>query len=91
MPKKKKDSSSLKIIEKAITELQPLANDQTLPKNIRNIITEAINALKDEKLAPYLRASNAISILEELDQQQRIPPYILTIVYRISADLDTVK
>lgn len=89
MSKRRKEPST-DIIAKAISELEPLSNDQSLPKNIRNILAEAVKILKDEKTAPYLRASNALSLLEELDQQQKTPPHVLTIVYRVCAELDTV-
>jgi len=60
-------------IERAVQILDRISQDRGVPKNIRRAATEAIDALRDEDQSYGVRASKAISILNEIINDINMP------------------
>jgi uncharacterized protein (UPF0147 family) len=65
--------------KQAIQVLNMINDDTSVPRNIRRAASEAINALNDKKLGGMaIRASNAISTLDEISQDPNCPLHART-------------
>ena len=63
----------------AIQVLNMINEDTSVPRNIRRAASEAIEALRDPKIeSKAVRASNAISILDEISQDPNCPLHART-------------
>jgi len=60
-------------IERAVQILDRISQDRGVPKNIRRAATEAIDALRDESQSYGVRASKAISILNDIINDINMP------------------
>lgn len=71
--------------------LDQLAEDTSVPRNIRRGATEAKERLlrKDEELD--VRVAGAIFILDELANDPNIPLHGRTLIWNIMSQLETVK
>lgn len=75
----------------ALTLLQRVEQDTSVPRNIRRAATNAIKALQTKNLTPGVRASNAISLIEEISQDPNMPLHARTTLWNIVAVLETIK
>ena len=71
--------------------LDEIADDRTVPRNIRNMIIEAKNSLNDKKLESAVKISNAISILDEVSNDPNIPVYARTQIWNIVSMLEVAN
>jgi len=78
-------------IQQAIVLLQRVVDDSSVPRNIRRAAGNAIKALQTEKYTPGVRASNAISILEEITQDPNMPTHTRVQLWNITSILETIK
>ncbi|MCS7364840.1 MAG: UPF0147 family protein [archaeon GB-1867-035] len=78
-------------IQQAITLLQRIVEDTTVPRNIRRAASEAIKALQSTRYTPGVRASNAIGILEEISQDPNMPTHTRVQLWNITSILETIK
>ena len=71
--------------------LNTIAEDTSVPRNIRRAAVEATEALKDEKIESVaVRASNAISILDEISQDPNCPLHARTKIWNALSILETI-
>lgn len=90
-------SSDIKIqsneakIRQALTLLTAIINDPSIPRNIRRAATQAIKVLQDQSLSLGVRASNAVSILDEVSQDPNMPVHARTTLWNIVTILETVR
>jgi len=61
--KKEKQSENLAKAMQAISIIQSVVDNNSIPRNIRKLAKEVVDSLKDEKLSIGVRAANAISTL----------------------------
>lgn len=74
---------------KTVTDvLDFLANDDSVPKNIRRGATEAKARLLDEKDAMDVRATSAIMILDELANDNNTPLHARTLIWKATSELE---
>ncbi|MCS7139914.1 MAG: UPF0147 family protein [Candidatus Nezhaarchaeota archaeon] len=78
-------------ISQAIMILQRVADDLGVPRNIRRACSESIKVLKTRKFTPGVRASNAISILDECSQDPNMPLFARTAIWQAVSILEQVK
>lgn len=78
-------------IQQAINLLQRIVDDTSVPRNIRRAASEAIKALQTTKYTPGVRASNAITILEEIAQDPNMPTHTRVQLWNITSILETIK
>jgi len=76
----------------AIQVLNMINEDTSVPRNIRRAAAEAIEALTDEKIdSNAVKASNAISILDEVSQDPNCPLHARTKIWNAVSILETIN
>jgi hypothetical protein len=89
--RKKKLQEYEERIKQAMTVLGMVAEDTTTPRNIRRAAKESIEALELKEYTPAVRASNAISILDEILQDPNMPPYTRVKLWNVMSLLEAIK
>lgn len=78
------------MIQRSIAMLQMLNEDPTIPRNIRKVADETMKILLDEKKQISLRASLALSKIDEIASDSNIPMHARTKVWEIASALEAV-
>jgi len=78
-------------MEKVIPLLQQVANDRTVPRNIRTKIEESITVLQGEKEDIKIRVGTAIASLDEVANDPNIPMYTRTQIWNIVTALEALR
>ena len=74
---------------KNITDvLDFLASDDSIPKNIRRGATEAKSKLMDAKEAMDVRATGAMTILDDLANDNNTPLHARTLIWKATSELE---
>jgi uncharacterized protein (UPF0147 family) len=85
--KKKSDEYEAKIQQALVV----LGEDSTTPRNIRRSAKDAISALKSVEYTPAVRASNAVSMLDEILQDPNMPPYTRVKLWNVMSFIEAIK
>ncbi len=80
-----------KYIGDAIKMLDRISQDRGVPRNIRKATTEVIDALRDESLSYGVRASKAISLLNEIISDINMPPQTRSQILLVVGLLERIK
>jgi len=88
---KKKMQEYEEKVKQAVTVLGLVSEDTTTPRNIRRAAKEAIDALQSAQYSLAVRASNAISILDEILQDPNMPPYTRVKLWNVMSFLEAIK
>lgn len=91
MTRKKKLEEYEERIKQALTVLGEVSEDNTTPRNIRRAAKEAMDALQTVQYTHAVRASNAISILDEILQDPNMPPYTRVKLWNVMSFLEAIK
>lgn len=75
----------------ALNILQKIAEDNGIPRNIRRAGTEAIKVLQGKTYSSAVKASNAISILEDCGQDPNMPLFARTAIWQAISFLEQIK
>ena len=67
-----------------------LAEDTSVPRNIRKGAADAKARLLDTKEALDVRAASAINILDDLANDPNVPLHARTLIWQIISQLETV-
>jgi len=78
-------------IAQAVAVLGQVSEDTTTPRNIRRAAKESIDALQVKVDSPAVRASNAISMLDEILQDPNMPPYTRVKLWNVMSLLEAIK
>ncbi len=78
-------------IKQASVVLSQVSEDTTTPRNIRRAAKEAIAALNSGQYTPAVRASNAVSVLDEILQDPNMPPYTRVKLWNVMSLLEAIK
>jgi len=78
-------------IKQALGVLNEVSNDNTTPRNIRRAAKDSMDALQAQSNTIGVRASNAISILDEIGQDPNMPPYTRVKLWNVASILEAVK
>jgi uncharacterized protein len=70
--------------------LDDIAEDRTVPRNIRTMIVETKKHLNNEKDDMAIRINSAVSILDEVSNDPNIPTYTRTQIWNIVSLLEIV-
>ncbi len=70
--------------------LRQISKDQAVPKNIRRAAKNASHELEQSNFSPAVRASNAISVLDDPSQDPNCPIHARTKIWQIVAMLEKV-
>jgi uncharacterized protein (UPF0147 family) len=71
--------------------LDQLAEDTSVPRNIRRGATQAKEILLNEGEALDVRTASAVFILDELANDPNIPLHGRTLIWNIISQLETIK
>lgn len=91
MVRKKKMQEYEERIKQALTVLEAVSEDNTTPRNIRRAAKDSMEALQTTEYTPAVRASNAISILDEILQDPNMPPYTRVKLWNVMSFLEAIK
>jgi uncharacterized protein (UPF0147 family) len=91
MVRKKKIQEYEERIKQALTVLGAVSEDTTTPRNIRRAAKDSMDALQTTEYTPAVRASNAISILDEILQDPNMPPYTRVKLWNVMSLLEDIK
>jgi len=78
-------------IKQAVAVLGLVSEDTTTPRNIRRAAKDAIDALQASRYTPAVRASNAVSILDEILQDPNMPPYTRVKLWNVMSLIEAIK
>jgi len=88
---KKKMQEYEEKVKQAVAVLGLVSEDTTTPRNIRRAAKESIDALQLMQYSLAVRASNAISILDEILQDPNMPPYTRVKLWNVMSFLEAIK
>jgi uncharacterized protein (UPF0147 family) len=91
MVRKKKLQEYAERIKQATVVLGQVSEDTTTPRNIRRAARQSINALDLTEYTPAVKASNAISILDDILQDPNMPPYTRVKLWNVMSILEAIK
>ncbi len=91
MVSKKKLKEYEERIGQAMAVLGQISEDTTTPRNIRRAAKESMDALQTGDLTLAVRASNAISVLDEILQDPNMPPYTRVKLWNVMSLLEAIK
>lgn len=91
MVRKKKLMEYEERIKQAIFILGQISEDTTTPRNIRRAAKGSVDALQTMEYSPAVRASNAISILDDILQDPNMPPYTRVKLWNVMSLLEAIK
>ena len=91
MVRKKKAAEYEAKMQQAIIVLSGVSEDTTTPRNIRRAAKEAIESLQNNEFTPAVRASNAISRLDEILQDPNMPPYTRVKLWNVMSLIEAIK
>jgi hypothetical protein len=89
--RKKKLEEYEERIKQATAVLGLVSEDNTTPRNIRRAAKDSIDALQTTEYTPAVKASNAISILDEILQDPNMPPYTRVKLWNVMSLLEAIK
>jgi uncharacterized protein (UPF0147 family) len=91
MVSKKKSKEYEERMEQAVMVLGQVSEDTTTPRTIRRAAKESLETLQTGELTPAVRASNAISVLDDILQDPNMPPYTRVKLWNVMSLLEAIK
>jgi uncharacterized protein (UPF0147 family) len=91
MVRKKKMEEYEERIKQALSVLEAVSEDNTTPRNIRRAAKDSMDALQTGEYTPAVRASNAISLMDEILQDPNMPPYTRVKLWNVMSLLEAIK
>jgi uncharacterized protein (UPF0147 family) len=91
MVRKKKAAEYEEKIKQALLVLGEVSEDSTTPRNIRRAAKDAMNVMQTNEYTPAVRASNAVSLLDEILQDPNMPPYTRVKLWNIMSLIEAIK
>lgn len=88
---KKKVQKYEEKIKQALAILGQVSDDNTTPRNIRRTAKEAMDILQSTQYTLGVRASNAISVIDEILQDPNMPPYTRVRLWNVMSLLEGIK
>ncbi len=78
-------------VKQALAILGQVSEDTTTPRNIRRTAKEAMDILQSTEYTLGVRASNAISVIDEILQDPNMPPYTRVRLWNVMSLLEGIK
>ena len=78
-------------LQNAMDTLNQVAANLSTPKNIRKNIQDLANDLKSEELSMSVRASNTISVLDDITQDPNMPSYVRVTLWQAVSTLENIR
>ncbi|MBD3155735.1 MAG: hypothetical protein GF368_03715 [Candidatus Aenigmarchaeota archaeon] len=77
-------------LETIINLLGEIADDRTVPRNVRSVIEEAKTSLEDDSKEMDVRLNSVISNLDEITNDPNIPMYTRTQIWNVVSMLESI-
>jgi len=91
MVRKKKMEEYEERIKHALVVLTAVSEDNTTPRNIRRAAKDSMDALQTGEYTPAVKASNAISLMDDILQDPNMPPYTRVKLWNVMSLLEAIK
>ncbi len=78
------------VIRQCTEVLDRIANDDSVPRNIRRAADNMKNILSNEKELPSVRAAMVISKLDEIGNDPNVPIHTRTMIWGLSSQLERI-
>ena len=91
MVRKKKLQEYEERVKQALVVLGQVSEDTTTPRNIRRAAKKSMEVLQTTDYTHAVRASNAISTLDEILQDPNMPPYTRVKLWNVMSLLEAIK
>jgi len=78
-------------LQNSLDTLNQVAANLSTPKNIRKNIQDLVNDLKSEEYSLSVRASNAISLLDDITQDPNVPSYVRVTLWQAVSTLENIR
>ena len=91
MVRKKKMEEYEERIRQALVVLGEVSEDNTTPRNIRRAAKDSMGVLQTGEFTPAVRASNAVSLLDEILQDPNMPPYTRVKLWNVMSLIEAIK
>ncbi|NIO38538.1 hypothetical protein GTO27_12705 [Candidatus Bathyarchaeota archaeon] len=91
MVRKKKLQEYEERVEQALIVLGEISEDTTTPRNIRRAARNSMETLQTDEYTQAVRASNAISTLDDILQDPNMPPYTRVKLWNVMSLLEAIK
>ncbi len=78
-------------LQSSLDSLNQVAANPSTPKNIRKNIQDLANGLKSEEYSLSVRASNAISLLDDITQDPNVPSYVRVTLWQAVSTLENIR
>ncbi len=78
-------------LQSSIDTLNQVAVNPSTPNNIRKNIQDLVNGLKSEEYSMSVRASNAISLLDDITQDPNVPSYVRVTLWQAVSTLENIR
>jgi hypothetical protein len=79
------------MFENVIPLIQQIANDRTVPRNIRTKCEDSIKILQDDKEDAAVRINTIISSMDEIANDPNIPTYTRIQIWNIVSALESMQ
>ena len=91
MVRKKKVQEYEERTKQALVVLGEISEDKTTPRNIRRAAKNSMETLQTAEYTHAVRASNAVSLLDEILQDPNMPPYTRVKLWNVMSLLEAIK
>ncbi len=78
-------------LQNSLDTLNQVAANPSTPKNIRKNIQDLVDGLKSEEYSLSVRASNAISLLDDITQDPNVPSYVRVTLWQAVSTLENIR
>ncbi len=86
-----KNLKNEEIFNSALNTLNETATNYSTPRNIRKTISDLINELKNKEYSISVRASNAISVLDDITQDPNMPSFVRVSLWQAVSTLEGIR
>lgn len=78
------------VLKQCVEVLERIMSDDTVPRNIRRSAESVKSTLLNVQDSEAIRASSAISILDEISNDPNIPLHTRTLIWNVASQLETI-
>jgi len=79
------------MFENIIPLIQQIANDRTVPRNIRTKCEDSIKILQNEREDLAVRVNTVVSTMDDISNDPNVPTYTRIQIWNIVSTLESVR
>ncbi len=85
------ENQNKEALKEAIQILEQVTVNNTTPKTIKKRTLDLVNSLKSEEDSMSVRASKAISMLDDITQDPNLPSYVRVTLWQAVSKLESIR